>query len=297
MNDLLEEIQSKIESKILLNYDMSTSTWFRAGGIAKGYVIIKTISDLKKIISYSDQIQYYIIGAGSNLLVRDGGFNGLIIKLGKNFNKIKLKKNLLSVGGGVLDLNLSKFALKNSIKDFEFFSGIPGTVGGAIKMNAGCFGAQTSDILKSALIINKYGKINLLNCKDLKLGYRTSDIDQNSVVLQANFSFEYTSKSDILEKHKFIKSQRINTQPIKEKTSGSSFKNPKDGFAAVLIEQAGCKGMQFGGATISNVHSNFIINHGKAKASDIEELGKSVIRRVKKKFGIELEWEIKIIGK
>ena len=148
MNDLISEIQSKIKSKILLDYDMSKSTWFRTGGKALGYVIVNNIKDLKTLVSYVDRIKYYIIGVGSNLLVRDSGYDGLIIKLGKNFNNIKIKKNTLSVGAAVLDINLAKFAAKNLIKDFEFFIGIPGTIGGAVKMNAGCYGSQTSDNLK-----------------------------------------------------------------------------------------------------------------------------------------------------
>ena len=158
MRSLINKIQSKIKSNISLDYDMSKSTWFRAGGNALGYVIVNSISDLKTIISYSDQIKYYIVGVGSNLMVRDGGFEGLIIKLGKNFNKIKINKNTLSVGAGVLDVNLAKFALQNSIKDFEFFSGIPGTIGGAIKMNAGCYGSQTADNLKRILVIDVSNK-------------------------------------------------------------------------------------------------------------------------------------------
>ena len=135
MSDIIYEIQSKIKSKILLNYDMGKSTWFRAGGKAKGYVTVNNLKDLKTIVSNEDKIKYSIIGVGSNILVRDSGYNGLIIKLGKDFNKIKIDKNILSVGAGVLDINLAKFALKNSIKDFEFFVGIPGTIGGAVKMN------------------------------------------------------------------------------------------------------------------------------------------------------------------
>ena len=169
MHSLINKIQSKIKSNISLDYDMSKSTWFRAGGNALGYVIVNSISDLKTIISYSDQIKYYILGVGSNLMVRDGGFNGLIIKLGKNFNKIKINNDTLSVGAGVLDVNLAKFALKNLIKDFEFFSGIPGTIGGAIKMNAGCYGSQTADNLKKILVINKLGKIKYLKKDELEL--------------------------------------------------------------------------------------------------------------------------------
>ena len=296
MNDIILEIQSKIESKILYNYNMGKSTWFRTGGNAKGYCIINKLKDLSTIVKYSDQIKYYIIGVGSNLLVRDSGFDGLIIKLGRNFNKIKIKKNNLSVGAGVLDLNLAKFASKNSIKDFEFFSGIPGTIGGAVKMNAGCYGSQTSDNLKRVLIINHLGKIKFINAEDLKLGYRTSDINDKTIILKADFKFEYASQKEIIFKNNNIKMKRENSQPIKEKTSGSTFKNPPGQFAADLIEKAGCKGIKIGGASVSNMHANFIINNGSAKPSDIENLGKMIIKKVKDAFGITLEWEIKVLG-
>ncbi len=296
MNDLIDEIQSKIQSKILLDYDMGKSTWFRVGGKAKAYVIVNNIYDLKTIINYGNEIRYCVIGVGSNLLVRDQGYNGIIIKLGRNFNKIKLKNDSISVGAGVLDTTLSKYAEKNSIKDFEFFSGIPGTIGGAIKMNAGCYGFQTADNLKKVLIINNNGKIKSFKNEDLKLEYRNSSIDENSIVLKADFNIAYSKQSEIIDKNNFIKSQRINSQPIKQKTSGSTFKNPPNEFAAVLIEKSGCKGMKIGGASISTLHSNFIINNGSATATDIENLGKTVINKVQKKFGITLDWEIKIIG-
>ena len=297
MDSLINKIQSEIKSNILLNYDMRKSTWFRAGGNALGYVIVNSISDLKTIISYADQIKYYIIGVGSNLLVRDGGFDGLIIKLGKNFNKIKISKNMLSVGAGVLDVNLAKFALKNSIKDFEFFSGIPGTIGGAIKMNAGCYGSQTADNLKRILAINKLGKTEYLTKDVLELKYRSSNLSNELIVLKADFIYKHSSASEIIEKKNYIKLKREGSQPIKEKTSGSTFKNPSGKYAAVLIEQAGCKGMKNGGASVSTIHANFIINNGEATALDIENLGKKIIIKVKEKFGITLEWEIKIIGK
>ncbi len=297
MSNILNIIQSKIKSKILKDYDMRSSTWFRAGGNAKGYVIVNNISDLKTIISYAEQIKYYILGAGSNLMVRDKGFDGLVIKLGRNFNNIKIKKNILSVGAGVLDIYLAKFATKNSIKDFEFFTGIPGTIGGAVKMNAGCYGCQTADNLKRILLINKIGKIQYMNNEELKLSYRSSNLSDELIVLQADFNFEYASKSKIIEKNNLIKLRRNNSQPIKEKTSGSTFKNPPGKFAAALIEDAGCKGMKIGGASVSKIHSNFIINDCEATALDIENLGKKIIKKVQEKFGVTLEWEIKIIGR
>ena len=296
MDSLINKIQSEIKSNILLNYDMRKSTWFRAGGNALGYVIVNSISDLKTIISYADQIKYYIIGVGSNLLVRDGGFDGLIIKLGKNFNRIKISKNMLSVGAGVLDVNLAKFALKNSIKDFEFFSGIPGTIGGAIKMNAGCYGSQTADNLKRILAINKLGKTEYLTKDELELKYRSSNLSDELIVLKADFICKHSSASEIIEKKNYIKLKRESSQPIKEKTSGSTFKNPSGKYAAALIERAGCKGMKNGDASVSTIHSNFIINNGEATALDIENLGKKIIKQVQEKFGITLDWEIKIIG-
>ena len=296
MHSLINQIKSKIKSNILLDYDMRKSTWFRAGGNALGYVIVNNISDLKTIFSYADQIKYYIVGVGSNLMIRDGGFDGLIIKLGKNFNKIKINKDTLSAGAGVLDVNLAKFALKNSIKDFEFFSGIPGTIGGAIKMNAGCFGSQTADILKRILVLNKLGKIEYLTKNELGLKYRSSNLTDELVILKADFICKYSSASEIIEKKNSIKLKRESSQPIKEKTSGSTFKNPPGEYAAALIERAGCKGMKNGGASVSTIHSNFIINNGDATALDIENLGKKIIKQVHEKFGITLEWEIKIIG-
>ena len=297
MNEIIDEIQSKINSSIFLDFDMGNTTWFRVGGKTKAYVIVNSIKDLKIILTYSNQINYYIIGAGSNLLVRESGFNGLIIKLGKNFNKIKIKKNRLSVGAGVLDLNLAKFAKKNAIKDFEFFSGIPGTIGGAVKMNAGCYGSQTADNLERVLIINEFCKTEYIYVNELKLDYRTSSINNKSIVLKADFNFQYGLVEEIININNQIKLNREKSQPLRKKTLGSTFKNPPGNFAAKLIEKAGCKGMKIGGASVSLIHSNFIINDGSATAHDIEKLGKSIVNKVKDKFGINLEWEIKILGK
>jgi len=296
MSDIIYEIQSKIKSKILFDYDMGKSTWFRTGGKAKGFVNVSNLKDLKTIVSYQDKIKYSIIGVGSNTLVRDSGYDGLIIKLGKNFNKIKVNNNILTAGAAVLDINLAKFALKNLIKDFEFFIGIPGTVGGAVKMNAGCYGSKTSDNLRRVLVLNCEGKIQYINSKELNLEYRSSKLDKKSIILQADFNFNHSTYDEIFKKNNHIKLKREETQPIKEKTSGSTFKNPPDKFAAELIEKAGCKGLQVGDASVSNVHANFIINNGSATATDIEKLGTKVIKRVKDEFGIILEWEIKILG-
>ena len=239
---------------------------------------------------------YEIIGAGSNLLIRDKGYDGVILKLGKNFNKIILQNNFIEVGAGILDLNLSKFAQKNNIKDFEFYSGIPGTIGGAIKMNAGCYDFETKDILKEIKTINSNGQIKLLSKDKIKLKYRNSSIPKGDVIISANFNYSYGDSKTINEKMKKIKLMRENSQPLKTKTSGSAFKNPKKNFAAKLIQMSDCKGMSLGDAVVSNKHANFLINTKQATATQIEELGNRVIEKVFNKFNIKLEWEIRIIG-
>ena len=198
----------------------------------------------------------------STILIRDNGFNGVIIKLGKNFNNIKIKDNSVQVGASLLDKNLSKFAKKNLIKNFEFFSGIPGTIGGAVKMNAGCFGSETKDILNKVVFFDSTGKKNEVNADRLNLKYRSSNLRDTDIITSAQFNLSYGETHNIEEKLNYIKLQRENKQPLKEKTSGSTFKNPKGEFAAALIEKAGCKGMQNGAASVSTKHSNFIINNG-----------------------------------
>ena len=192
---------NNFKSKVNYNYNLSKSTWFQTNCTTDIYCLVYNNEDLKLILSRTpSDIPVFIIGVGSNTLVRDSGYNGLIIKLGKNFNKIKIKNNILSVGAGVLDINLAKFALKNSIKDFEFFVGIPGTIGGAVKMNAGCYGSQTSDNLKRVLILNAKGKIQYINLIDLNLDYRSSRLDKKSIILQADFNFHRSSYDEIFNK-------------------------------------------------------------------------------------------------
>ena len=164
-------------------------------------------------------------------------------------------------------------------------------------MNAGCYGSQTSDNLKRILILNSKGKLEYINLEKLKLKYRSSNIEEKSIILKADFIFEYSSYNEIINKNNLIKSKREKSQPIKEKTSGSTFKNPKGKFAAELIEKSGCKQMKVGDASVSNVHANFIINNGNATALDIEMLGKKIIKKVNDEFGITLEWEIIILGR
>ncbi|PPR44289.1 MAG: UDP-N-acetylenolpyruvoylglucosamine reductase [Alphaproteobacteria bacterium MarineAlpha5_Bin8] len=295
MHKKIQEISKGLKSNFFYNYDLYKSTWFQAGGNCDFFCIVENINELKKILKSIGDIPYFVIGSGSNLLIRDGGYKGLIIKLGKSFNKIYLQNNEIISGAGILDVNLSKFAYINSIKNFEFYSGIPGNIGGAIKMNAGCFGNETKNILNSVTVINKNGEEELIKNKLLNFGYRNSDI-KNEIIVSASFNAEVDDKNKIKFKIEEIKQKRKLTQPIKFKTGGSTFKNPSSYFAAELIEKSECKGLNVGDAYVSDKHSNFLINKNNASAGQIEDLGKMIIERVYEKFGILLEWEIKIIG-
>ena len=296
MSDKILELSNKLKSKIYLDYNVGKYTWFRTGGNAKIFIIIDNNFELEIILNELNNENFYVLGSGSNLLIRDTGFNGVIIKLGKEFNSVNIIENKLEVGASVLDINLSKFALKHGIEGFEYFSGIPGSVGGAVKMNAGCYGSETKEILNSVEFYNKKLQKQNKNKENLNLTYRSSNIKDNEIISKVTFNLKY-GDSDIIQ-HKMIdiKEKRLSTQPINNKTSGSTFKNPKNLFAARLIEEAGCKGMEYGNAVVSDQHANFLINKGRATATDIENLGKQVVDKVYKKFNIILEWEIKIIG-
>ena len=296
MSDKILELSDKLKSKIYLDYNVGKHTWFRTGGNAKIFTIIENNFELEIILNELNNENFYVLGSGSNLLIRDTGFNGVIIKLGKEFNSVNIIENKLEVGASVLDINLSKFALKHGIEGFEYFSGIPGSVGGAVKMNAGCYGSETKEILNSVEFYNKKLQKQNKNKENLNLTYRSSNIKDNEIISKVTFNLKYGDSNIIQHKMIDIKEKRLSTQPIKNKTSGSTFKNPKNLFAAKLIEEAGCKGMEYGNAVVSNQHANFLINNGRATATDIENLGKQVVDKVYKKFNIILDWEIKIIG-
>ena len=296
MTNNLRNISDKLKSKIYFDYNVGKLTWFRTGGNAKIFIIVENDEELEIILNEINSDNFYILGLGSNLLIRDKGFSGTLIKLGKGFNSFNIVENKLEVGASILDINLSNFALKNNIKGFEFFSGIPGTVGGAVKMNAGCFGSETKDEIEFIEIINDKYEKQIIMKEDMNLSYRSSSIENNQIVLKATFKINYGDANNIKEKMQNIKTERLSSQPIKNRTSGSTFKNPENLYAAKLIEDAGCKGINYGNAYVSDKHSNFFINNGNASASDLENLGKLVIDKVYKKFNVLLDWEVKIIG-
>ena len=296
MYEKILEISKKLNSKFLFDYDISRLTWFRAGGKTDIYCVISDENELEIILNNIGNTPFLVVGNGSNLLIRDGGFKGLIIKLGKSFNNLFIENDKIITGASILDVNLAKFAYVNSIRNLEFFSGIPGSLGGAIKMNAGCFGSETKDVLFNATVMKNNGKKIIIENDELELSYRKSNISDNDIVISAAFNVEFGDKKEIEEELKIIKNNREYSQPIKTKTSGSSFKNPTGSYAAELIDLAGCKGLKVGNAVVSSKHANFLINTDNATAGQIEDLGKLIIEKVYNKFQIMLDWEIKIVG-
>jgi UDP-N-acetylmuramate dehydrogenase len=238
-----------------------------------------------------------IIGVGSNLLIRDGGIDGVVIKLGRGFTSIELKNNELHVGAGCLDFNVAMFCKENEIGGLEFYSGIPGSIGGALAMNAGAYGGETASILISAQAIDEMGQIHELSNQDFGFIYRGNTLPEGWIFSKAVFKTYRQDKSIIAEKINDISFKREATQPIRTKTTGSTFANPTDVKAWQLIDKAGCRGLKIGDAIVSEKHCNFLINQGAATAKDLESLGEEVKRRVKETSNIELEWEVKRVGK
>ena len=280
------------------NYTLSNNTWFRVGGKAEIFFIPKDIEDLVTLLkNLNKNIPIKVLGAGSNTLVRDGGVSGVTIKLDKSFSKLTyLDNQKIYVEAGLNCTKLARETAKNNLGGLEFLSGIPGTVGGAIKMNAGAYGSETSNFLDEITVVNREGKVKSYFKKDLKMSYRKSSLKKNEIVVSAIFKCKKENKISITKKIKGFNEKRIKTQPVKFKTSGSTFKNPLKCKAWKLIKDSGCENLSKGGAIVSSLHSNFIINQGIAKAIDVEDLGKEIIEKVFTKFGIKLDWEVKIIG-
>ena len=295
----IENIKNKISGKIILNEDLSKLSWFNLGGPAKVLFKPKNLNELSlflKEINKNEKIK--VLGAGSNTLIRDGGFEGIIIKLGKSFNHLSLfDQDTLIAGASVLDKNLSSFALENSLSGFEFLSCIPGTVGGAIRMNSGCYGEDISKIIISVQVMDLDGKMRVIYSPDIKFSYRNCNLDENLIFISATFKGKKNKKINIKKKINALVKQKNETQPSRIKTCGSTFKNPENYKAWKLIKDSGCAGMKIGDAYISEKHCNFFVNKGKANSKDLETLIKKVRNKVFEKTKINLELELQIIGK
>ena len=279
------------------NKKMSNLTWFGVGGLSKYYFQPSSEKDLVTFLRDNElNLPIYPLGAGSNIIIRDKGFNGIII----HFNKLKEisidEKGIISSYCGAMDADVARFARNHSRTDLEFLIGIPGTIGGGIKMNSGAYGSEIKKILIDVTAINKNGMLKKFTVEDLKLDYRTNKLSQEWMFLKARFKSNNGSKDLIQKKMKEIIQSRKISQPTGKKTGGSTFMNGKDFKAWELIDNAGCRGLKKGGAIISNKHCNFIINEKNATAADIEKLGETVRKKVFEKTGKKLKWEIKIIG-
>lgn len=290
-----------MRGKIVKQAELAPFTWFRVGGPADVLYIPADPDDLSDFLRQLDpSVPVTYIGVGSNLIVRDGGIEGVVIRLaGKAFSDIQIdiENNLIIAGPGALDSAVARAAAKAGLAGLEFYAGIPGTIGGALTMNAGCYGRETKDILVSAWGYDRTGEMRTFSNEDFGFSYRHSDISPDIVWIQAVFQGTPDDPAAITERMDAITARRETSQPIREKTGGSTFKNPEGHSAWKLVDEAGWRGKRFGGAKFSELHANFMINADNATAADLEGLGDTVRAEVKDKFGIDLHWEIKRIGR
>lgn len=287
-----------IRGSIRENYNLSHLTWFKVGGKADIFFKPENEDDLINLLRQNNnQLPVNVIGAGSNLIIRDGGVLGIVIKLGQNFTNVEITDNgNLLVGAGCLNFNLAKYALSQNIKNFEFMVGIPGTIGGGVAMNAGSYGSEFKDVLKSVHVVDLSGNKYQIKAEDISFGYRKNSVADGLIFTKAEFKVEEGAADEIQAKMQLINQTRASAQPITAKTGGSTFANPEGHKAWQLIDQAGLRGKAIGDAIISEKHCNFIVNNGNATAADIEELGNLAQSKVEEMTGIKLQWEIKRIG-
>ena len=277
---------------------LAKHTWFGVGGPAEIMYHPADEEDLRNFLKAKpDNIPVYLLGGGSNVLVRDGGVLGVVIKLdNKSFQQVEVGDNYIKCGAGLHNIDLQKIILKHQLGGLEFLCSIPGVIGGSIKTNAGCFGTEIKDVMISAEVMNGLGQIVSLAPKDFNLSYRSSFFPEDWIILSITLKTYPDSRENIEQKLSEQKKYRMEHQPYNAKTGGSTFKNPDGLRAWELIKNAGCANLKVGGAKVSEIHNNFLINTGSATADDIERLGEKIIACVKEKTSITLEWEIKRLG-
>jgi UDP-N-acetylmuramate dehydrogenase len=282
------------------NVRLADINWFRVGGNADYLYKAQTEDDLVELLSkIPEDFPLFVLGVGSNVIIKDGGFDGVVLRLGRSFAKIqKISSDTLKVGASALDLSVANFAQMEAIAGFEFLSGIPGTIGGAIKMNAGSYESELCDILVEVTAYDRSGIKHILSKQDLNFSYRKSAPKVKDLIFtEAIIKGRPGDMKIIQEKINEIQLKRSSTQPIRAKTGGSTFKNPEGYKAWELIDKAGMRGFKIGGASMSDKHCNFMINDGTASASDLINLGELVREKVKNNSGVNLNWEIQIIGR
>ena len=285
--------------EILVAEPMKNHTTFRIGGPADALALPKTPEEVAEVVRFCHEHAqpYYVLGNGSNLLVSDEGYRGLVLQLYRNFNEIQVNGEMITVQSGAMLAAVARTAYQTGLTGLEFASGIPGTIGGAVVMNAGAYGGEMKNVLKEVTVLTKEGEVLVIPAKALELGYRTSVIPKNGwIVLGAVLQLKKGDQEQILARMEELKEQRITKQPLDLPSAGSTFKRPEGYFAGKLIMDAGLRGFTVGGAQVSEKHCGFVVNRGNATAADVWELICEVKRRVKEMTGVELEPEVKLLG-
>lgn len=296
-NNLISKLP-EVEGRISENAPLDHTSWFGVGGSAE--VLFKPTSrdDLVNFIKNCPKdVPITVLGITSNLIIRDGGISGVVIRMGKGFNELKLLDEVtIKSGNSVLDSSIANFSCENSVSGFEFLDSIPGTIGGALRMNAGAYGSEIKDLLVYAEVLFPDGEIKEMSGEEMGLSYRYNNLSSDVIFLGAVFKGVTGDKNEIRKRMEEFKEKKQKSQPLREKTGGSTFANPEGHSAWKLIDEAGLRGFKIGDAQISEKHTNFMLNIGEATAADLERLGEEVRKRVYDKFGVTLEWEIKRIG-
>jgi UDP-N-acetylmuramate dehydrogenase len=299
--DLTPELKAampELRGRLLANESLAPLTWFRVGGPAQVLFTPADADDLGYFLeNLPGELPLTVIGVGSNLIVRDGGVPGVVIRLTpRGFGAVDADGDIVSAGTAALDKRVAEVAASANLSGLEFLFGIPGTIGGALRMNAGANGGETKDILVEARALDRKGKAHRFDNADMKFSYRKADVDPSLIFTSARFRGTPAAPGAVRARMAEVQAHRETAQPIREKTGGSTFKNPPGHSAWKLIDAAGCRGLKLGGAQVSELHCNFLINTAHATAHDIETLGETVRERVRAVSGIELQWEIKRIG-
>lgn len=287
-----------VRGKLDADASLARFTWFKVGGPAEVLFRPADTDDLSAFLcDLPEGIPITVMGTASNLLVRDGGVEGVVIRLGRGFSEIEVTGDCIRAGASAVDLNVARQARQAELTGLEFLSGIPGTIGGALRMNAGAYECEVKDIFDHALALDGNGKRHRLSAEDMGFSYRHVTVPSDWIFVEATFRGKPGTRDVIAQRMDEIRKQREATQPVRTPTGGSTFKNTVTAKAWELVDQAGCRGLKRGGAMVSEQHCNFLINTGGATASDIEGLGEEVRRRVQQTSGVVLEWEIQRIGR
>jgi UDP-N-acetylmuramate dehydrogenase len=298
--DLVPDLKSrapKLRGRLLPNQSLAELTWFRVGGPAQVLFMPEDEDDLAYLLSVLPaEIPVTVIGLGSNLIVRDGGIPGMVVRLGRGFSDVAVDGTKIVAGPAVPDVKVARAAQEAGIAGLSFMRGIPGAIGGALRMNGGAYGGETKDVLVEARAVDRQGRVHVLSNADMHYTYRHCGAPEDYIFTSATFAGRSGDPAVIAAEMDKITESREATQPIKSRTGGSTFKNPPGHKAWQLIDAAGCRGLIVGGAQVSELHCNFLINLGTATAADIENLGETVRKRVKDSSGVDLDWEIKRIG-